>query len=397
MKISLPIKSLMQPSFVSMAAVLASLAAWLFPSFGVFEKGYDNPSRVDLTAVVVLSSWYLLIFMTFTLGQKLGGLAIFHRKAHKSSLFDLKSNLIYYCFTVVSTIGIATQLAIIFRSLSLQEAIAFISLGETNELKDALYSDYSIGFVSLRYVVLYSASIALYRIIRCRQFTLINISNVLMLALSTFLSFRLIFIATLLTTVFILSFGRKTLQISVPKLVISGAFLFLILSLLNFSRNADYYGRNNESFGTASVSEILKYLGSPFQAEITSARVTDQLVAGGIDAYRKYVVEDINLMTNSAFVGLHQQMGYFCWAYVALLCLFMGFIFEALASLGRTIFLLPCGAILYASAELWRLDLFQQGTFIVWFVIGVGLPVFMIVGQRLLVFIGSLRKVSLAS
>ena len=109
--------------------------------------------------------------------------------------------------------------------------------------------------------------------------------------------------------------------------------------------------------------------------------MTDQLVAKGpgnyglgTEAYRYFVDIGINYNTNSAFVALHQQMGYWCWPYIAVLCGFMGAVFRFLMSFGKTYFLLPCGAILYASSELWRLDLFQQGTFIVWFVIGIGLP-----------------------
>lgn len=396
MKIAFPVATLLQPSFISMAAVLASLAAWLFPTFGIFEKGYDNPSRVDMTSIVVLTCWYLLIFVSFTLGQKLGAVGAIFKPALKSRLFSLESNVIYWGFTLLTAIGIASQVSMIFRSLSLKEAIAFITLGQVNQFKNALYEDYSIGLVSLRYVVLYSASMALYRIIRFRQFSLLNIFNVLMLALSTFLSFRLIFIATLLATAFLLNAGKNTTAISIAKVSISLALLFLTLSLLNASRNATYYERNNESFGAAGVSEILKYLGTPFQASIASTRVTDQLVAGGVDEYRKYVVIDINMMTNSAFLHLHEQKGNFCWIYIALLCLFMGFVFGSLASLGKTIFLLPCGAILYASSELWRLDLFQTGTFIVWFTIGIGVPVLVIGGRRLQLFIGNLRPARLA-
>jgi hypothetical protein len=199
---------------------------------------------------------------------------------------------------------------------------------------------------------------------------------------------RLIFIATLLTVVFLLSFGKKSIRFSIPKLTIFATLLFLILSALNFSRNANYYERNKLSFGLAGVSEILAYLGSPFQVAIGSAPVVDQLVAGGDQTYRNYVDEEINLNTNSAFVHLHEQMGYVSWGYIAAICLFMGFVFEILASLGKTIFLLPCGIILYGSAELWRLDLFHQGIFIVWFVMGIGLPVFLIGGRRLLVILG---------
>ena len=65
----------------------------------------------------------------------------------------------------------------------------------------------------------------------------------------------------------------------------------------------------------------------------------------------------------------------------------MGFLFQFLLSFGKTILLLPAGAILYASAELWRLDLFHQGIFIVWIVIGLGLPFFLITGKHLFAFV----------
>jgi hypothetical protein len=389
MNISLPPRVILKPSVVSMAAMFASLAAWLFPSFGVLRKGFDYPSRVDFSSCVVLACWYLLIFMSFTVGEKVGRLIVLRRSALRERLFYLDSNLLYYILSFLSAIGIATTLIKIFQSLSLQQAIVFVALGQANSLKEALYEDYSIGLVSLRYLVLYSASIALYRIIRWRSFRPLNIFNVLMLGITALLlGSRLIFIATLLTVVFLLSFGKKSIRFSIPKLTIFATLLFLILSALNFSRNANYYERNKLSFGLAGVSEILAYLGSPFQVAIGSAPVVDQLVAGGDQTYRNYVDEEINLNTNSAFVHLHEQMGYVSWGYIAAICLFMGFVFEILASLGKTIFLLPCGIILYGSAELWRLDLFHQGIFIVWFVMGIGLPVFLIGGRRLLVILG---------
>ncbi|HXC43993.1 MAG TPA: hypothetical protein VNY51_10805 [Candidatus Dormibacteraeota bacterium] len=374
---------------ISMLAVFASFTAWLFPSFGVLRKGFDNPSRLDLDTFTVLACWYLLIFVSFTAGEKVGGLLVLRRSAPTAPLLSLKSNVIYYGFTLLSATGIAATLIRVFQLLSLQQAIAAIALGQANELIEALYEHYSIGLVSLRYLVLYSASIALYRIIRSRSFTPLNIFNVLLLAISTLLSSRLIFIATLLTVVFLLSVDKRSIRISIPKLVTIATLLFLVLAVLNYSRNKGYYERNNLSFGLAGASEILAYLGSPFQVAIGTAQVTDHIIGGDPDSYRDYVDVEINLMTNSAFFHLHQQMGYFSWVYVALTCLFMGLLFEALCSLGETIFLLPCGAILYGSAELWRLYLFHQGTFIVWFVIGIGLPALLIGGQRLFAFVAS--------
>jgi len=389
MNIALPPNAVLKPSIISMAAMFASLAAWLFPSFGVLRKGFESPSRIDFTSFVVLASWYFLIFMSFTIGEKLGRLNVFRRTVVPGRALSLNSNLLYYSFSFLSAIGIATTLVRIFQLLSLQQAMIFVVLGQANQFKDALYEDYSVGIVSLRYLVLFSASIALYRIIRWKSFGPLNLLNVLMLGITALLlGSRLIFIATLLMVVFLLGYGKRSIQFSVSKLIIFAAIIFLILSALNFSRNASYYERNNLSFGLAGVSEILAYLGSPFQAAIGSAPVIDQLVAGGDQTYRNYVDEEEVLNTNSAFVHLHEQMGYISWVYIAAICLFMGFVFEVLASFGKTILLLPCGVILYGSAELWRLDLFHQGIFIVWFVIGIGLPVSLIAGWRLLVFLG---------
>jgi len=365
-----------------MVAVSASLAAWLFPSFGVLKKGFENPSRLDPNSAVLLACWYLLIFTSFFLGQKIAGLWSFPRGYKATSrLLDLESNVIYLGFTLIAALGLGAMVMTIFRNMSLAQMIVYISLGQSNALKGTVYDDYHTGIVSLRYAVLYPASVALYRIIRLKRYSLLNIFNVLMLAVSTFVSFRLILIAALVTTFFLVTFDSKSVRLSIAKLALIAVSLFLILSVLNFSRNAGYYERNDLSFGLAGFNEIVAYLGTPFQVAIGSANVTDQLAAQGpgdaalgTEAYRYYVDIAINFNTNSAFVALHQQMGYWCWPYIAMLCSFMGAVFRFLTSLGKTYFLLPCGAILYASSELWRLDLFQQGLFIVWFVIGIGLP-----------------------
>src|SRR5215469_12334108 len=211
MKIALPPRAILKPSIISMAAVFASFMAWLFPSFGVLRKGFESPARLDLDSFIILACWYLLIFLSFAVGEKLGRLLLFRANALQAPLLLLNSNLIYYAFTVLSTIGIGMTLIRIFQLLSGQEAITYLAAGQANALKDALYEDYSIGLVSLRYLVLYPASLALYRIIRYKSYKFINIFNVFMLGISTLLSSRLIFIATILTLLFLLGFDKTSI------------------------------------------------------------------------------------------------------------------------------------------------------------------------------------------
>ena len=389
MNIPFPSKVILKPSLISMVAVSASFAAWLFPSFGAIRKGFDNPAQLDFSSFSMLSCWYLLIFLSFYSGEKLGQLWTWSKTNPLEGLLDLDANFLYYTFTLVSAIGTAATLFRILRVLSWQETIVFVALGQANALKDALYEDYSIGLVSVRYLVLYSASIALYRMIRWRSFSAINLCNMLLLAVSTFiLGSRLIFMATLLTTILLLTLHRNVVRISLLKTIVLGAVCFLILGVANILRNNQFYETNHLSFAQAGISEIVAYLGSPFQVAIGSVPVMDKLIKGPDETYRDLVDVEEELNSNSAFVHLHEVMGYFSWAYIAILCLFMGFVFEFLRSLGQTAFLLPCGAILYASAELWRLDLFQQGIFVVWMVTGIGLPVFLLAGQRFFRFLG---------
>ena len=341
--------------------------------------------------MVVLACWYLLIFTSFFIGQKIAELALAPRGCRLNSrLLNLDSNAIYLGFTLIGALGLGAMVTSILQNMTLARAIVFVSLGQANVLKDSIYEDYHIGIVSLRYVVLYPASVALYRMIRLKKYSLLNIFNVFMLALSSFLSFRLILIAAVVTTSLLVTFDKKSVSLSVAKIALIAGGLFLVLSVLNLSRNAGYYKRNQLSFAAAGLSEIVAYLGTPFQTAVGAVNVTDELAAQGpgnpirgTEPYRSYVDVGINYNTNSAFVALHQQMGYWCWPYVIVLCGFMGAVFTSLASLGKTYFLLPCGAILYASSELWRLDLFQQGTFIVWFVVGIGLPGFILAAEYL--------------
>jgi len=388
MNLRMPSRAALRPSRFSMAAMLASFAAWAVPTFGVLNKGFDQPARLDFIAFVILACWYLLIFLGFSIGEKTGQLKIFASGSPSEKLLSLESNLIYYSLTLLTTIGTVATLVRILRVLSLPQAFVFMTLGEANALKEALYEDYSVGLFSLRYVVLYSSAIALYRMIRWKSFAAINLFNIPLLFVSTFLlGSRLIFVATILTTLLMLTFDKRVFKIGLTKMFSVTALLFLILSAVNSVRNRNYYENLGLSFAQAGVSEIVAYLGSPFQVAVGSARFTEQLAAGGSETYRNYADEELVRNTNSAFVHLHEQIGYFSWLYITGLCFFMGFLFESLASLGKTVFLLPCGAILYASAELWRLDLFQQGIFIVWMVIGIGFPAFLIAGRRFFGFV----------
>jgi hypothetical protein len=380
----LNINRITKPSGIAFFAVTLSFCAWLCPDFGVLRKGFDVAEQPSLFSSFILFSWYLLIFTSFVLGQRLGAaLAKSRRKA--INLPRLDSRPIYLAFTILAAIGTVATLFRIFRTLPLLEAAIYIYLGQANRLKNTLYDDYSAGILSLRYLVLFSASLAIYRTVKFRKVSLLAIANIVLLGATVLISSRLILIATLVVSAFLITYGKRHIRISPVKLGICAACLFFILSVLNSSRNSNFYTEHNQTFGEAGISEIITYLGSPFNVALGAASRTDEITSGRTDLYREYIDIEPLLTTNSAFVQLHETMGYIAWPYVGIVCCFMGFMFSWLSSFGRTSLLLPSGAILYGSAELWRIDLFRQGIFIVWIVAGIGVPVvlFLIDKRRL--------------
>jgi len=372
----------MRPSGIAFFAVILSFCAWLFPDFGILRKGFTTAEHPDLLSSFILFSWYLLIFASLVIGQKIGA-SFAARRRISTNIPSLDSLVVYWIFTILGAIGTIATLFRIFQTLPLLQALIYIYLGQGNRLKNTLYGDYSAGILSLRYLVLYSASLAIYRIVKFRKLSPLNIANLALLAVTALISSRLILIATILISIFLLTFGKRYVRISLVKFGIFAGVLFAMLSVLNSTRNSNFYAARNLSFAEAGVSEIITYLGAPFHVSLGAARRTDDIVAGRADFYREFIDVEEGLTTNSAFLQLHEQMGYACWPYITAVCCFMGFMFSWLVSFGRTSFLLPCGAILYGSAELWRLDLFQQGIFIVWFVLGIAIPVaFLLFGKR---------------
>ena len=382
MALKLNINRITKPSGIAFFAVTLSFCAWLCPDFGVLRKGFDVAEHPSVFSSFILFSWYLLIFTGFIVGQKLGA-AVASPRRERINLPRLDSRPIYLAFTILAAIGTVATLFRIFRALPPLQAALYIYLGQANRLKNTLYDDYSAGILSLRYLILYSASLAIYQTVKFRKISFLAIANIVLLGATVLISSRLILIATLVVSAFLINYGKLHIKISPIKLGICATLLFLILSVLNSSRNSNFYAKQNQTFGEAGISEIITYLGSPFNVALGAASRTDEITSGRTELYREYIDIEPLLTTNSAFVQLHETMGYAAWPYIGIVCCFMGFMFSWLSSFGRTSFLLPCGAILYGSAELWRIDLFRQGIFIVWLVAGIGVPaISLLLGKR---------------
>lgn len=364
---------LFRPHNICLLGVLVSLAAWLVPPLWGIKKGFFISAEWTFFSAVLLFNWYGLIYLSAYIGG-VAGKSLYKSRFPRLTVPSLDSNKLLWFFTILSGLGVVATYAKIIGDISLAGAIYFVASGTANELKEALYDDYSVGFVSLRYLILYSASISFYRFYKTRKIRLVYAVNFLLLLMSALLSSRLIFVATILVSLFISVHSKVYVKVNFFKVISGLALLFLSLSTLNYSRNANFYESGGLDFWGGGISSIVTYLGSPFQVAVGGANHVEVLLEGGSESYRRIVDIDETLNTNSAFVHLHEGFGYWSWLYIVSLSFFYGFLFSYFISYENTSLVLPCGAILYAFAEIWRLDLFRQGIFLVWIFFGIVVP-----------------------
>ena len=67
---------------MALLAVLLSCCGWLCPDFGILRKGFTVPEQPGPLAWFILVSWYVLVFVSLSLGQRLGVLFTGERSGH---------------------------------------------------------------------------------------------------------------------------------------------------------------------------------------------------------------------------------------------------------------------------------------------------------------------------
>jgi hypothetical protein len=362
------------PITLTIFSLSISIVAWLMPDFKLIYKGYEVPSEISVQSLLLLFDWYMLIIFGFYLGNLIGK-ERFMKIIIPIRIVSLENKKIYYSFTILSVIGLLVTYYKIFKNIPSNEIfIAFLD-GGGNILKEILYEQYSFGFVSLRYLVIYSSSLSLYKFYSDKKLTLLFLLNTIMLFSIAIISSRLIFVSTIMVSIFLYIVSVKKIKIKIFKILIYCLIVFIILSILNYTRNASYYASKDLFFLGGGISSITSYLASPFQASIAAANNIMDIANTELETYRKFVDLDISLSTNSAFVHINEELGVLGWLYIFILTVVVGALFSLLKSYGKTALLLPCGGILYACSELWRIDLFRQGIFLVWLVFGISIPI----------------------
>jgi hypothetical protein len=370
--------AILKPHYIVICTTIISFIAWILP-FSDLRTGYKIKEEFTIISFLVLFFWYALIiffsFLGYNIGLKVKRVGKIDNISDKQ-FFNLIS-ILALIGVIVSYIGIGVSPSTMYN---------WVVNGQANNLKYMLYEQYSVGLYSLRYLAIISSALTFYRCYVTRSIKIMDFINVLSLLLVTVISSRLSLVIA------IVIFGCLLIKNNIilrKRALISGSIvIFLLLTLLNYSRNSNYYqavqGISNPIL--MNIAEIVTYLGAPFQASIgaannivtisnfTSVNFTTLLYfllpsyirsifnidVVKDDLYRNYVDIEQSLTTNSSFVELLDSVGLHAFLIIIVVAftssIMIGHFSKYKSNLSLISFIL-----LYCFAEIWRTFLFNEG------------------------------------
>jgi len=352
-----------KPYGMVIATVLMSFCAWALPDFGFIQKGYDQPQKLFSFGMIMVSAWYgsiiLISWITFHSGRASGSaIKTFDRDA---GLDDF----IAYCFlSVVGFIGFVYITNLMVSTFGLNNLAVIIAGGEANQLHKTLYTDYSIGLSSLRYVVILSGGLAIYRIISGISRSVLDFFNIGQLLLIAVIASRLSVVFALVIGFGLWAIGVKKIRIKPAKWLFFLIGLFILFSAYNYSRNIKtYIVAGDSNFFSSGLSEIVKYLGTPFQGAIAAGNQFDRITLYP-DNVSRFTGINHSLTTNSALLRLVGQHGYWSFPIMIFTSAIAAFLMGIVYRQRNNYLILIYFILLYCFAEIWRVFIFNAGIII---------------------------------
>ena len=337
-----------------------SLVAWLLPTFGGAGKGFVA-SQSEFHEVIWAIVAYLGIATAAAAGYYIGipmGRRLPTGSAERST--NLASTSIWTVFILLGAIGVAFATLKVIDGIGFWGCITAIASFRANAMKAVLYSDYSFGMLSLRYIAILAGGIAIYRYLAYREVSAKTLASFALLMVVAVMSSRLSIIWALViggTTYVVAPIEQGKRHIKFVE-VLSWSVVFLVLvGALTISRTFGFYQkRGAETFVAAVGTEFQRYLAAPFQGSIEAVNYADRRSrltrAAGID---------VELTTNSAFLDLAASVGSWNVAALAAILFSSGLACGILMQFRSTYFIVLLGVLQSCHLEIWRIMMFPKG------------------------------------
>jgi hypothetical protein len=362
-----------------------SFLAWAIPWGSAIPAtlrfGQAQPWTVH--GMLFLVGWYAFFFVVAFAGFQLGRRIPVLQRAER-----VPWQSFYVYLTVLSLIGTGYSYAYVAAKSPHAISVAFLH-HQFNGVRYTL--PYSAGVPTLRYAACLAGGIALFEL-GCRRIRLLHVLNVLLLVFAAAIASRVSLIIAVITVAGLAA--RHLHTVRVPGRRVAGVLLlglvalFVALALLNYSRNADFY----RSYGVhdplvMNVDEMVRYLGTPFQASVAVSNHVSQwsaapsTIAAGTRAYLlpTYVTSGIPasvsrasnryhslapiptiLSTNSVLAGMYGVFGLLAFPILGVVALLAAVIAGHAFRYHSYAFLAGL-VIAYCFAEWWRIYMFNQG------------------------------------
>jgi hypothetical protein len=364
---------LVKPYGIVLLTVALSFLAWICPPVGPLLKGFLHPEPLFSVGGIMVLTWYTAIVGTsvvfFSLGQKLRiGVDHFDRSA------PLSNNTAYILITLVATVGIYTTTMFFSHTIGWQHTVSLIAQHQGNIFRKELEDHNAMRSVySFRYCTILSGGVGIFRFIQRKGWfsfwTVLDLYNILLVLICSFYGSRITLVATVLFGCTLYAFNSPRVILPVFKTIVAVIILFLILSFLNDTRNGGYFKKNgDQNLSEANASEIISYLGAPFQTSLAVGNKYEDAVRG--EFYVQLADLSDTLTANSAFYALVNAIGSWAWPAIVLIVGASSFLMGTLIHHKRNYLILAYLGFFYGYAELWRLFMFSRG--MTWMVIGSG-------------------------
>jgi hypothetical protein len=382
----LTLETAVRPHTLLIVGASLSFLAWVIPWGSAIPptlRGFTHEKPWTLHGTLFLLGWYAFFFLVALAGFKLGRKIPILRRADR-----VPWESFYVFLSLVGFAGIAYSYGYIVIKSPHVVSNAFLH-HQFNALRYAL--PYSAGAQTLRYAASLSGAIAIYEL-GLRRFRLIHVANVFVLLFAAGLASRVSLIIAAIAVAGLavrhLRAVRVRARLIVAVLLLGLVTLFLALSLLNYSRNADFYRANGVGDPLVmNVEEMVRYLGIPFQAAVAVSNAVSKwpaapasaaagtrvflvptyaskdvppAVARGENRYHKLVSIPLSQTTNSVLAMSYGVFGALAFAVLGFAVLVFGLI-AGHASRYRSYVFLASFVVAYCLSEWWRTWVLNQG------------------------------------
>lgn len=398
MPFSLPVKSnkpnflaqaaatLCQPGMVFLPLLTLGVILWLCPSTEG-ASGYRVREELTFGSIVVLSTWYGGIFICAALGQIVANSL---PKLNIMSAQSFRPQTFYFVLSMLAMIGVAGAWMAAMRGGP--GLLELIRTQQFNQLKDTLYENYN-HLYSLRYAASLVGGYALYRLVFEGKFGWLDAINLCLLLAAAALSARLLIAQAVLFAGGLAVRFDQLRHVSTRVITLAVLGVATLVIVFTWVRTAgsyrEYFGVENPI--AVTYLEVQRYVGAPVQASVGVARIainhpargaTRNVIkyvtptfmhpadlrpddnSGGVGQQwylRKVDVEE-TLTTNSAFVEMYGDLGYWAFPLMAWIAFAMSAVGSYFFRADNLLCLIGC-VVLYGFFELWRTYYFAAGSF----------------------------------